>query len=59
MGCNCGKSIPARTNAQPVQNNATNGANQLLLKRIADQQAQQAAIQKALSPNKTTIKTIR
>ena len=59
MGCNCGgKRIP-----QTQPSNATNGANQQLIRQIQEQQAQQAAIakvvQQSVNPAKTLIKTYR
>ena len=59
MGCNCGKTIPKTTNQNANLPTVNSGTNQLLLRQIATQQAQQAAIQKIINPPKTIIKTYR
>jgi hypothetical protein len=58
MGCNCGgKVIMPKTNAQQNIPSITNGTNQILLKQLADQARQQAAIQAIINPQRTVIKT--
>lgn len=59
MGCNCGKSVPIKTNTQTSAPTINSGTNQILLKQIAEQNRQQAIIQNIINPKKPTIKTYR
>ena len=60
MGCNCGgKVTPKITNQTANLPTVSSGTNQMLLRQIATQQEQQAAIQRIINPPKTVIKTYR
>lgn len=63
MGCNCGKSVSDNNSYQAQVPTIANGTNQALLKQIAEQQRQNAEIQRVIqqsnNPSKTLVKTYR